>query len=221
VTTIRNDLDRVGTAVSTFVVTRAVLVLRLAMGAVFLGFGVLKFFPGVSPAQDLAVTTTRLLTFGLVPDHVALVGVAALECVIGACLLIGGRMLVPGLLLLVPELAGILSPVLLLPHRLFAGPHHAPTLEAQYVLKDVVLVGAAMVLAAAVLTRRRGARPITAREKLAVVLAGIREECPLAELGELHGISASEYRAWEAEVLAAAEAIQLAQDRHAVGARRR
>lgn len=58
---------------------RSTTVLRVAMGAVFLGFGALKFVPGLSPAQDLAVTTTRILTFGLVPDPVALVGVALLE----------------------------------------------------------------------------------------------------------------------------------------------
>ncbi|WP_380157115.1 DoxX family membrane protein [Kineococcus sp. R86509] len=189
----------------------SLLVLRLSMGVVFLGFGVLKFFPGTSPAQDLAVTTTRMLTFGLVPDHLALIGVASLETVIGACLLLGGRFLPAALLLLVPQLAGILSPIVLLPHRLFAGPHHAPTLEGQYVLKDVILLGAALVIAAAFLGQRRTSRPLPAREKLAIVLAGIREECPLEELCAEHGISESDYRSWKDEVLTAAEAIRSAQ----------
>ncbi len=38
---------------------------------------------------------------------------------------------------------------MLLSGRLFDGPHGAPTLEGQYVLKDIVLVGAALVIAAA------------------------------------------------------------------------
>ena len=50
--------------------------------------------------------------------------------------------------LLAIEFVGILSPLVLLPARLFAGPHHAPTLEGQYVLKDIILVAAALVIAA-------------------------------------------------------------------------
>jgi uncharacterized membrane protein YkgB len=42
---------------------------------------------------------------------------------------------------------GILSPVVLLPHRLFSGPDHAPTLEGQYVLKDLILFTASLVVA--------------------------------------------------------------------------
>lgn len=42
--------------------------LRISIGIVFVWFGVLKFFPGVSAAQDLAIRTIELLTFGLVPE---------------------------------------------------------------------------------------------------------------------------------------------------------
>jgi uncharacterized membrane protein YkgB len=42
---------------------------------------------------------------------------------------------------------GILSPVVLLPLRLFSGPDHAPTLEGQYVLKDLILFAASLVIA--------------------------------------------------------------------------
>lgn len=48
---------------------------------------------------------------------------------------------------------GILSPLVLLPARLFNGPDHMPTLEGQYVLKDVILLAATMVIATTV--RRR------------------------------------------------------------------
>lgn len=129
-------------------VAHSVGVLRVAVGAVFLGFGVLKFFPGVSPAENLTKATTDLLTFGLVPGGVSIVAVATLECFIGASL-IAGRFMRLALWLLALEFVGILSPLVLLPGRLFSGPHHAPTLEGQYVLKDVILVGAAMVIAAA------------------------------------------------------------------------
>lgn len=132
-----------------WLIAHSIAILRLSLGAVFLGFGLLKFFPGVSPAQDLVEHTTAILTFGLIPGPVALVGVAALECVIGLCL-ITGRALRAAVCLLGVQLVGILSPVVLLAARLFDGPHGAPTLEGQYVLKDVILVGAALVIASTV-----------------------------------------------------------------------
>jgi putative oxidoreductase len=121
--------------------------LRISVGAVFLGFGFLKFFPGVSPAQDLSSKTISLLTFGVVPWSVGLVAIAVLECFIGICLLANCWMRL-AVWLLVIEFVGILAPLVLLPGRLFSGPHDAPTLEGQYVLKDFILVAAGMVIAA-------------------------------------------------------------------------
>lgn len=83
---------------------------------------------------------------------------ALLECVIGACL-ISGRGVRRAVYLLGIQLAGILSPLVLFAPRLFSGPHHAPTLEGQYVLKDIILVGATLVIAATV----RGGTPQTPR----------------------------------------------------------
>lgn len=130
----------------------SITALRVSMGVLFLGFGVLKFVPGLSPAQDLVETTISVMSFGLVPGAVGLIVTAVLECLIGASL-IAGRGLRVTVYLLAGELLGILSPLVLLPGRLFSGPGHAPTLEGQYVLKDLVLVAAAMVVA----TQFRGA----------------------------------------------------------------
>ncbi len=145
------------TALQRLLAAHSVTVLRVCLGAVFLGFGALKFFPGVSPAQDLAVATTTILTFGLVPAPAALVAIACLESVIGLWLL-SGRALRGVICLLAIELVGIMSPAVVLAARLFSGPHHAPTLEGQYVLKDVILVGAVLVVAAAVLRAPGDAR---------------------------------------------------------------
>lgn len=130
--------------------------LRISMGLVFLGFGILKFLPGVSPAAGLAEATIDRMTFGIVPGEVGLVVTATLECAIGISL-VTAKWLRLTMYLLCFELLGILSPLVLLPGRLFSGPGHAPTLEAQYVIKDIVLVAAAMVIA----TRFRGARIVS------------------------------------------------------------
>ncbi len=95
------------------------------------------------------------------PGHTALVAIAALECFIGLCLL-AGRWMRLAIWLLALELVGILSPLVLLPGRLFSGPHNAPTLEGQYVLKDIILVAAGMLIAAVTF---RGGRLIRGDEE--------------------------------------------------------
>jgi uncharacterized membrane protein YkgB len=130
--------------------------LRVSMGLVALGFGVLKYFPGVSPAQDLVLTLVRTLTFGLVPaiipDSLVMVALATMECVIGVGLIMGRRLRTV-MYLTALWVMGILSPLVVLPERLFSGPYHAPTLEGQYVIKDIILLAAVMVIATMV--RRR------------------------------------------------------------------
>ncbi|MGH3614706.1 MAG: hypothetical protein ACRDRK_19355 [Pseudonocardia sp.] len=120
--------------------------LRISLGLIVLGFGVLKYFPGVSPAENLVKATMHVMTFGLVPDMVAIVVTATLECFIGLSLIFR-RGLRATIYLLLLWVIGILSPVVLFPQRLFSGPGHAPTLEGQYVLKDLILFTAILVIA--------------------------------------------------------------------------
>lgn len=130
-----------------WLVAYSLAILRVSVGFVFLAFGLLKFFPGVSPAQNLVETTTAILTLGLMSGGVALVVVATMETIIGLCLMTG-RGMRAAIYLLVAQLVGILSPLVLLTGRLFDGAGGvAPTLEGQYVIKDVIIVGAALVLA--------------------------------------------------------------------------
>ena len=121
--------------------------LRISLGLVFLGFGALKFIPGVSPAEGLATQTFSILTFGLIPDAVALVLIAALETTIGVLLLTGRGMRL-ALALLAVQMVGILSPIVLMPGEMFRTDPIAPTLAGQYVLKDIILAAAALVVAA-------------------------------------------------------------------------
>jgi len=129
----------------------SVTVLRVALGLVFLGFGVLKFFPGVSPAAELAERTIGVLTLHHVGPAAALLLTAVMETVIGLTL-VTGRFLKSGLVLLAFALVGIMSPLVLFFGELF--PAGGPTLTAQYVLKDVVLAAAAAVVGASALGAR-------------------------------------------------------------------
>jgi len=143
-------LDVAVTALARFLTRWSVPALRVALGAVFLGFGVLKFFPGASPAEEIAGRTVETLTLGLVPSTTAVILVAVMETFIGLTL-VTGRLLRIGLVVLAVALVGILSPVALFGDELFG---HGMTLLGQYVLKDVVLVAGASVVAAVALGTR-------------------------------------------------------------------
>jgi putative oxidoreductase len=161
----RGAVARLDSLLTDWLARYSISLLRISLGLVFLGFGVLKFVPGLSPAEGLAQQTMDKLTLGLIPDDVGLVLVALLETAIGVSF-ITGRFLRLGLALLAMAMVGVLSPIVLLPERLFAGQFNAPTMEGQYVLKDIVLLAAGLVVAAWELTTRpmvaaRGERKVS------------------------------------------------------------
>lgn len=124
-------------------------VLRVGLGVVFLWFGALKFFPGASPAEALASRTIEVMSGGLIGPTVSLPVLAAWESLIGLGLLTS-RYLRATLFLLAVQMLGTLMPLALFPAETFSVFPFAPTLEGQYIIKNVVLVGAAMVVGATV-----------------------------------------------------------------------
>ena len=125
-----------------------VTLLRLSLGVVFFWFGVLKYFPGVSAAQDLATRTISVLTFGLMPPAVSLPILATWECAIGLGLLLSGHFLKVALLLLLAQMVGTFLPLVFFPHETFKLFPFVPNLEGQYIIKNLVLVSAALVVGA-------------------------------------------------------------------------
>jgi putative oxidoreductase len=125
-------------------------ILRVCLGLIIVGFGVLKFFPGVSPAEPLVTKAVDMLTFGAITGQTAMVVTAAVECAVGLTL-VTGRFLRLGLVVLAGCVLGWMSPLVLFPGDLFTS--HGPTLAAQYILKDVVLGAAGLVVAARTLGR--------------------------------------------------------------------
>jgi uncharacterized membrane protein YkgB len=135
--------------ITAWMARHGVTFLRLSLGIVFFWFGVLKFLPGLSPAQDLAAHTILLLSFGLVGPSVSVPVLAAWECAIGLGLLHGGY-LRSTLLLLWLQMLGTLTPLVLFPSETFTRFPYAPTLEGQYIIKNLVLISAAIVVGATV-----------------------------------------------------------------------
>lgn len=143
------SFDRLDARITSTLARLGVPVLRIGLGVVFLWFGALKFVPGLSPAQDLATRTIEQLTFGVVGPQVSLPVLAVWESLIGIGL-ISGRFLRAMLLLLAVQMLGTLAPLVLFPAETFTRFPYAPTLEGQYIIKNVVLIGAAMVVGATV-----------------------------------------------------------------------
>lgn len=120
------------------------LVLRISLGVVFIWFGLLKFFPGLSPAEGLVRNTIYFID----PD-LFLPVLALWETVIGIGLIWGKYMRLT-LLLLFLQMPGTALPIIILPEVVWTHFPYGLTLEGQYIVKNLVLIGAGLVLGATV-----------------------------------------------------------------------
>lgn len=137
--------------------------LRVSLGVIYLWFGVLKFFPGVSPAEKLAVDTMEALTLGLFPSGSHAFVLAGWESLIGIGLLTG-RFMRLTLILLGLQMLGTFMPLVLFPEVAFDSFPFVPSMEGHYIIKNLVLVGAAMALGATVRGGKVIADPVAASE---------------------------------------------------------
>jgi uncharacterized membrane protein YphA (DoxX/SURF4 family) len=125
----------------------SVLLTRVALGIVFFWFGMLKAFPGQSDAEGLAAQTIFKLTAGHIASSVSLPALAIWECLIGLGLL-SGKFLRVTLLLLFLQLPGTFLPLFFFPAETWKHVPYAPTLLGQYIIKNLVLVCAGMLVGA-------------------------------------------------------------------------
>ena len=123
----------------------AMSLLRISVGIVYLWFGILKFINGLSPAEQLAMQTIHKLSFGLVNDHTNLILLAAWECLIGL-LLISGKFVKPALYLLFPHMVCTFAPFIFFPKDTFRLIPYELTLTGQYIVKNIVIIAAGIVL---------------------------------------------------------------------------
>lgn len=126
-----------------------ILLLRISLGIVFFWFGFLKFFPGLSPAEGLALKTIDVLTFGMVPENLARIILAGWEVLIGIGLLTGVALRAI-LFLLFAQMIGTVTPLFIFPAEAFTIIPFVPTMEGQYILKNMVIISAALVIGSTV-----------------------------------------------------------------------
>ena len=110
---------QIETNIFTFTEKHGFRLLAFSIGLIYVWFGMLKFFPGFSPAEALAGDTLAALTFGLVPTWILLWGLAAWEVLIGISLVLNLKARwIFGLLLL--HMLGTMIPFVLFPNLTFA-----------------------------------------------------------------------------------------------------
>jgi uncharacterized membrane protein YkgB len=124
-------------------------VLRISLAVTFIWFGALKPFSD-SPAEDLIEKTVYWFN----PEvFVPILGYW--EMAIGLCLIFTPLIRV-GLFLLALQMPGTFLPLVLLPEVCFTNFPFELTLEGQYIIKNLVLIGAGLVVGSKVkpLTKR-------------------------------------------------------------------
>ncbi len=151
--------DRTDRAVTAWMARHGIFILRVSLGAVFVWFGAVKFVPGLSPADGIATRTMQVLTAGTIGPEVTRPVLAAWEVLIGVGLLTGVWLRVT-LLLMGVQLLGAMSPLVLLPRETWKIVPVVLTIEGQYIVKDVVLLAAGLVIGATV----RGGRAMDHRD---------------------------------------------------------
>lgn len=139
--------DRVDRAIAGFMSRWGHLALRISLGVIYIWFGLLKPL-GLSPAADLVAATTPW-----VPREFAIAFIGWWEVVIGVCLL-ARPLLRVAIALLFLQMLGTFAPLVMLPHVTFTHPPLGLTMEGQYIIKNLLIISAALVIGGTV--RRKG-----------------------------------------------------------------
>ena len=147
--------DRVDRKITHWMANYGLTIMRLGLGVVFLWFGALKLSPGASPAEDLVRNTIYFVD----PD-LFLPVLAVWEMLIGVGLLTG-KYLRLTLLLLFAQMVGTALPLVVLPETVWTDFPFILTLEGQYIVKNLVIIGSAIVLGGTV----RGGRLVPEPEE--------------------------------------------------------
>lgn len=120
-------------------------ILAITIGLVYLWFGILKFIPGLSPADQLAAKTIDSLTFGIIPSRASVVLLAIWETLVGI-LLIFNLFRKQSIILALVHMACTFTPLVLFPDLSFTDSPFGLSLIGQYIFKNIIIVGALIVI---------------------------------------------------------------------------
>ena len=138
------SFDQIDLQISTLMRRWGTLALRLSFGVIFIWFGILKPL-GVSAAEPLVRATVPWLPLFDGGTWVAVIG--WWEVVIGVCFLFR-RTLRIAIGLLALQMFGTFMPLIMLPEVAFQAGRipYGPTMEGQYIIKNLMIISAALVV---------------------------------------------------------------------------
>jgi len=118
--------------------------LRLSLGIIFFWFGILKTI-GLSPAEGLVLSTVDWMP--IFSAEIWLVIIGWWEVIIGICFLFKPTIRI-AIGLLAMQMAGTLLPLFILTEVTFQAGNipYAPTMEGQYIIKNLLIISAAIVI---------------------------------------------------------------------------
>lgn len=118
--------------------------LQISLAVIFIWFGLLKIID-LSPAAGLVKSTVNWMPFFDTDSWLILIGVW--EVVIGICFLFK-RTLRIAIALLAMQMVGTFMPLVILPGITFQPGRfpYAPTIEGQYIIKNLLIISAALTI---------------------------------------------------------------------------
>ncbi len=121
--------------------------IRLSFGVIFIWFGILKPL-GLSPAEGLLKATVIWLPFG--SPEIWLIVIGIWEVVIGIFFFFKTTTRI-AIILLFLQMLGTFMPLIVLTEVTFQSNNiFLPTLEGQYIIKNLMIISAALVLGGAI-----------------------------------------------------------------------
>jgi uncharacterized membrane protein YkgB len=142
------QFDRIDYKITHWMAQYSLIFLRVGLGAIFVWFGALKLFPDLSPAESLVRNTIYFFN----PDFFLPI-LAIWEVLIGIGFLSGlftNKFQRATILLLFLQMFGAALPLVLLPEVVWDKFPFVLTLEGQYIIKNLAIIGSALVLGATV-----------------------------------------------------------------------
>ena len=124
---------------------KTIKLIRLSLGIIFLWYGMLKFFPTFSPAEDLAIKTIDIMFFGLINPLLSIKLLALLEVSIGIGFLFGFYTRVVTVVF-IGHMICTFAPLFLLPELSFTQAPYAFTIVGQYIVKNIVFILAGILI---------------------------------------------------------------------------
>ncbi|MFJ3975869.1 DoxX family membrane protein [Streptomyces sp. NPDC090021] len=147
-TRLRERIRRTSEAFAGTYQRRSPAVLRISVGVLFLWFGMLKFSPAMSPAEDIAIHAMSVMTFDTVPPEASRPLLAVMEVGIGLGL-VTGVLLRLALTVFFVHMTGVFATLVLLPDEVWSTTPFVPTMDGQYIIKNIVLIAACLTVATA------------------------------------------------------------------------